>query len=122
MLWAIADAPGASNVQKVLLDKVKANISLAEQRHKEWEDLRAEHQRKLAQATSSVTPIADKLGQTTKLLGELGEGIHFSDQLKFYTSFFSEVRSSLKKLEEDSKKASEGGSTVLATKTTDLKE
>ena len=122
MLWAIADDPGASNAQKVLLDKIKANIILAEQRQKEWEDLRGEHQRKLAQATSSVVPVADKLGQTTKLLGELGEGVHFADQLKFYSSFFSEVRSSLKKLEEDSKKASQGGSNVLATKSTDLKE
>lgn len=101
LLWTIADPPGAINPQKVLLDKIYSQIAVAEKRKKAWEDMIAEENRKLSEAKSTIVPVTEKLAQTIKLLGQLGEDRGFGDQVQFYTTFFSQVGGSLKKLEDD---------------------
>ena len=112
-MWTIADVPGG----KPLFDKILAQTAEAEKRQKAWDDLIAEEQKKLAQAKSTIIPVMDKLAETTKLLGQLGEKEKgFGEQIQFYTAYFSQVRTNLKKLQEDAAKAKEAGGTAIDAK------
>jgi hypothetical protein len=116
LLWTIADAPGGPNPQKALLEKISGQIAEAEKRQKTWQGMLSEENKKLLLAKSSIVPVTDKLAQTIKLLAQLGEDKGFGEQVQFYTTFFSQVGSTLKALEDESTKTKAVGLSAIESK------